>query len=169
MANTSRKTAYLEGLRDGLPIGLGYFAVAFSLGIAARNAGLTAFQGFFTGQTVRGLNPVWGVWVQRDVFPCKEAVQLTGILTPCACLYHQVGRLLSCSPVLRKLSQDRLLLCQCGIANIKLNKKRLVFPGLSILGGERVPPPIISVVRQGAMQHATVPLYIVMIKHDSSP
>lgn len=30
----------------GLPIGLGYFAVAFSLGIAARDYGFTAFQGF---------------------------------------------------------------------------------------------------------------------------
>lgn len=38
---------FLEGLRDGLPIGLGYFAVAFSLGIAARNAGLSPLQGFF--------------------------------------------------------------------------------------------------------------------------
>ena len=28
------------------PIGLGYLAVAFSLGIAARNAGMNAFQGF---------------------------------------------------------------------------------------------------------------------------
>lgn len=36
----------LQGIRDGIPIGLGYFAVAFSLGIAARNAGLTAIQGF---------------------------------------------------------------------------------------------------------------------------
>ena len=36
----------VEGLRDGLPIGLGYLAVAFSLGIAAREAGLTAAQGF---------------------------------------------------------------------------------------------------------------------------
>lgn len=33
-------------MRDGIPIGLGYFAVSFSLGIAARNAGLTALQGF---------------------------------------------------------------------------------------------------------------------------
>lgn len=41
------KTAYLSGLRDGLPIGLGYFAVSFSLGIAAKHAGLTAFEGFF--------------------------------------------------------------------------------------------------------------------------
>ena len=33
-------------MRDGLPIGLGYFAVAFSLGIAAKDAGLSAFEGF---------------------------------------------------------------------------------------------------------------------------
>lgn len=38
--------AMLLGARDGVPIGLGYLAVAFSLGIAARGAGLTAFQGF---------------------------------------------------------------------------------------------------------------------------
>ncbi|MCM1540581.1 MAG: AzlC family ABC transporter permease [Blautia sp.] len=35
-----------EGMRDGIPIGLGYLAVSFSLGVAARSAGLTAFQGF---------------------------------------------------------------------------------------------------------------------------
>ena len=45
MSQSNRTSPYLEGLRDGVPIGLGYFAVAFSLGIAARNAGLTAFQG----------------------------------------------------------------------------------------------------------------------------
>ena len=43
---TTNKNAFLQGLRDGVPIALGYFAVAFSLGIAARNAGLTAVQGF---------------------------------------------------------------------------------------------------------------------------
>ena len=48
MANrATTKSPFLEGVRDGVPIALGYFAVAFSLGIAARNAGLTAFQGFF--------------------------------------------------------------------------------------------------------------------------
>ena len=41
------KTVFLEGFRDGIPIGLGYFAVSFSLGIVARNAGLNAIQGFF--------------------------------------------------------------------------------------------------------------------------
>lgn len=48
--NKSHKTAvssaFAEGMRDAIPIGLGYFAISFSLGIAARNAGLSAFQGF---------------------------------------------------------------------------------------------------------------------------
>ena len=43
-----RRQVFAQGLRDGIPIGLGYFAVAFSLGIAARNAGLSAWQGFLT-------------------------------------------------------------------------------------------------------------------------
>lgn len=42
----NRKSALWEGMRDGIPIALGYFAVAFSLGITGRNAGLTALQGF---------------------------------------------------------------------------------------------------------------------------
>lgn len=40
------KKEFREGMRDGIPIGLGYFAVSFSLGVAAKSAGLTAFQGF---------------------------------------------------------------------------------------------------------------------------
>lgn len=40
------KLALQNGLRDGIPIGLGYLAVGFSVGIACRNAGLTVFQGF---------------------------------------------------------------------------------------------------------------------------
>ena len=40
------RRAFADGLRDGVPIGMGYFAVAFSLGIAARSAGLTPVQGF---------------------------------------------------------------------------------------------------------------------------
>ena len=35
-----------RGFRDGLPIGLGYLAVAFSLGIQAKHLGMTPFQGF---------------------------------------------------------------------------------------------------------------------------
>ena len=35
---------FFRGLRNGVPIGLGYLAVSFALGIAARQAGLSAFQ-----------------------------------------------------------------------------------------------------------------------------
>ena len=40
----SNKTSFIIGIRDGIPIALGYLAVSFSLGIAAKNSGLTAFQ-----------------------------------------------------------------------------------------------------------------------------
>ena len=42
----SNAQAYKEGLQDGIPIGLGYFAVAFSLGILCRSSGFSIFQGF---------------------------------------------------------------------------------------------------------------------------
>lgn len=45
--------AFKSGIQDGIPIGLGYMAVAFSLGIAARSAGLTAFQGFLSSLLTR--------------------------------------------------------------------------------------------------------------------
>ncbi len=41
-----KRAPFMEGIRDGTPIALGYLVVAFTLGIAARNAGLTAFEGF---------------------------------------------------------------------------------------------------------------------------
>ena len=44
----SRRAAFMEGMRDGVPIALGYFVVAFTLGILAKTAGLTPWQGFVT-------------------------------------------------------------------------------------------------------------------------
>lgn len=35
---------YRKGLRDGIPIAMGYFAVAFTLGITAKNIGMTPVQ-----------------------------------------------------------------------------------------------------------------------------
>lgn len=43
---------FRSGLRIGIPIGLGYFAVAFSLGIIAAKAGLNPFQGFLASLLV---------------------------------------------------------------------------------------------------------------------
>lgn len=44
LKRNSRKKAVARGLKDGFPIGLGYFAVAFSLGIMAKKIGLSVFQ-----------------------------------------------------------------------------------------------------------------------------
>ena len=41
-----KQIALRQGMRDGVPIAMGYFAVAFSLGIAGRGAGMSALQGF---------------------------------------------------------------------------------------------------------------------------
>lgn len=40
-----RLQAFREGMRDGMPIALGYLAVSFTLGTAIQKAGMTAFQG----------------------------------------------------------------------------------------------------------------------------
>lgn len=39
-----RKTSFLQGVRDGIPIGLGYFAVSFTFGIMAVSGGLSVWQ-----------------------------------------------------------------------------------------------------------------------------
>ena len=38
------QSAFQKGLKDGIPIGLGYFAVSFTFGIMAIQAGLSAWQ-----------------------------------------------------------------------------------------------------------------------------
>ena len=43
--NYMRRSEIIQGTRDGIPIALGYFAVAFSLGIIAKQAGLSAVVG----------------------------------------------------------------------------------------------------------------------------
>lgn len=47
MKEFTKKSDLLNGLKDGIPIALGYLAVSFSLGIAMKNAGMNAIEGFF--------------------------------------------------------------------------------------------------------------------------
>ena len=46
-----KKTLFLTGLRDGIPIAAGYFAVSFSFGIAAVAAGLAPFEALLISMT----------------------------------------------------------------------------------------------------------------------
>ena len=52
----------INGIRVGIPIGLGYFAVAFSLGIIAKQAGLTAMMGFVSSFFTRASAGEYGVY-----------------------------------------------------------------------------------------------------------
>jgi len=47
----NNKQAFRNGVRDGIPIATGYFAVAFTLGIAAKNAGFNAIQATIVSAT----------------------------------------------------------------------------------------------------------------------
>lgn len=42
--NNTNRTWFIKGVQNGLPIAAGYLAVSFTLGIAAKNAGLNTFQ-----------------------------------------------------------------------------------------------------------------------------
>ena len=45
---TENRKWYRKGLKDGVPIAMGYFAVAFTLGITAKNIGMTPLQSGLT-------------------------------------------------------------------------------------------------------------------------
>lgn len=55
--NSVNKSNYIDGLKSGIPIAMGYFAVSFTLGIAAKKVGITAAQATimsFTNSTSAG-------------------------------------------------------------------------------------------------------------------
>ena len=49
--NSSNKILFSKGIHDGIPIALGYFAVSFTLGIAAKNAGFSPLQAMIVSFT----------------------------------------------------------------------------------------------------------------------
>lgn len=53
----------INGIRVGFPIAMGYFAVAFSLGIIAAKAGLTAPEGFLTSFFTRASAGEYGTYM----------------------------------------------------------------------------------------------------------
>lgn len=52
----------MQGLRDGIPIAMGYMAVAFSLGIIAAKAGLSAPEGFLSSFFTRASAGEYGTY-----------------------------------------------------------------------------------------------------------
>ena len=58
----NKRQIFFKGFRDGIPIGIGYFAVAFSLGIIAKKAGLNSFEGFIGSMFTRASAGEYGVY-----------------------------------------------------------------------------------------------------------
>ena len=69
-----------EGLRDGIPIALGYFAVSFSLGIIAQKAGLVSLQGFFSSFFTRASAGEYAVYSLIAVGAAYAEVALVCII-----------------------------------------------------------------------------------------
>ena len=70
-----------SGLRDGIPIAMGYFAVAFSLGIIAAKAGLTAAEGFFSSFFTRASAGEYGTYTLVAANAAYAEVVAMGLLT----------------------------------------------------------------------------------------
>ncbi|NLJ64546.1 MAG: AzlC family ABC transporter permease [Christensenellaceae bacterium] len=68
-------------MKDGIPIALGYFAVALALGIVARNAGVTALQGFFSSLiTISASGEYAGFAMMAEKAPYIELAVMTFII-----------------------------------------------------------------------------------------
>ncbi len=100
---------FKQGCVSGIPIGLGYFAVAFALGIAAREAGMNGVQSFFMSA---------GMVASAGEFAAIELIR-TGagaiemILT---CLIVNLRYLLMSCSLTQKLSPDMNPLHRFGLA-----------------------------------------------------
>ena len=71
---------YIKGMREGIPVGLGYFVVSFTIGIAARKADLTPVQAAvmsFTNDTFSGHSHViYQQYIRRTVcFFCADCLR----------------------------------------------------------------------------------------------
>ena len=101
----------LKGLRDGTPIALGYFAVAFSLGIIAKKAGLTASMGFFSSFFTRASAGEYGVYT-------LVAIHATYVELIAMCLVTNLRYMLMSAALSQKLAPatswfHRLLMACC--------------------------------------------------------
>lgn len=75
---TSIPTLLAQGARNGIPIGMGYFAVAFALGIQAKAAGLTPFQSFLASLLC---NASAGEYAGFDVIKAESGLWMMAVIT----------------------------------------------------------------------------------------
>lgn len=97
------------GMRDGVPIGLGYFAVAFSIGIVASKAGLTWWMGAISSFLTRASAGEYGVY---SLIAVKAALmEVVGIS-----LVANIRYLLMTAALTQKFSDETSLLKRIMVA-----------------------------------------------------
>lgn len=86
-----KKNLFKKGMVDGIPIALGYFAVSFSLGIQAKQAGMSAFYATLMSLTnVTSAGEFAGISVIREsgtyleIALCQLIINLRYMLMSCA-------------------------------------------------------------------------------------
>jgi len=108
---SSLKGNIVHGLRDGVPIAMGYFAVAFSLGIIAKKAGLTAPLGFISSFFTRASAGEYGVYT-------LVAIQATYVELIAMCLVANLRYMLMSAALSQKIAPGtswfhRILMACC--------------------------------------------------------
>ena len=103
-----KKKWFAKGMADGVPICLGYFAVSFALGIAARNIGMTALQG---GLMSAGMVASAGEFAAIDLKSNAGVLEI--IIT---CIIVNLRYCLMSSSLTQKLSPDTKLIHRFGLA-----------------------------------------------------
>ena len=101
----------IHGLRDGIPIAMGYFAVTFSLGIIAARAGLTAPMGFLSSFFTRASAGEYGTYT-------LVAVQAAYVEVIAMCLVANLRYMLMSAALSQKIAPGtswfhRILMACC--------------------------------------------------------
>lgn len=101
----------IHGLRYGIPIAMGYFAVAFSLGIIAAKAGLTPLQGFLSSTFIRASAGEYGTYT-------LVAIQAAYVEVVAMCLVANLRYMLMSAALSQKIAPGtswvhRLLMACC--------------------------------------------------------
>ena len=138
-----RKNIFTEGFRDGIPIGIGYFAVSFAFGIQAADINLSPFQaGLISLMNVTSAGQFAGLAVIAQAGTYIEMAVLQFIVN--------LRYLLMSAALSQKLSPDTKTIHRLGIAygvtdeifGISIARKGLLDPRYSY--GAILPEKVVS-------------------------
>ena len=136
----------IHGLRDGIPIAMGYFAVTFSLGIIAARAGLTAPLGFLSSFFTRASAGEYGTYT-------LVAVQAAYVEVIAMCLVANLRYMLMSAALSQKIAPGtswfhRILMACCVTDEVSAALISTLFwasgCAVGIMAGSLLPQPMVT-------------------------